>query len=178
MVAVLAVHGAAHWIDREAAREGRLLDPLVQFQGGIEGPLAGAVGDQLDRLEQAATADVADVAMVAETFGETRHQALAHGVPAVACDAGGVTELLGDGCGEVVPIGDPDALASAIAGLLSSPERRASLAQRGRERMEREFAVEPLVEQLRDLLGFGAGAEAADAQPAAARHADSSATGL
>ena len=32
-------------------------------------------------------------------------EALSHGIPAVACDAGGVTELLGDGCGEVVPIG-------------------------------------------------------------------------
>src|SRR3982074_3183496 len=31
VVAVLAVHGAAHRIDRQAAREGSLLDALVQF---------------------------------------------------------------------------------------------------------------------------------------------------
>src|SRR5258706_5789252 len=52
MVAVLAVHGAAHRVDRQAARERGLFDALVQFQGGIESCLGGPVDDQFDRLEQ------------------------------------------------------------------------------------------------------------------------------
>src|SRR5678815_4639693 len=83
VVTVLAVHGAAHWVDRQAAREGGFLDALVQFQGEIERRLGGAVGDQFDRLEQAAAADVADVAVVAEAFGEAGHQSRAHGVDVV-----------------------------------------------------------------------------------------------
>jgi len=150
---------------------GRGLEHVIRFLGFV-------MPEQLLEWLSTGLIDLVVLPSDAEGIPVSLMEALSHGIPAVACDAGGVTELLGDGCGEVVPIGDPDALASAIAGLLSSPERRASLAQRGRERMEREFAVEPLVEQLRDLLGFGAGAEAADAQPAAARHADSSATGL
>ncbi len=33
-------------------------------------------------------------------------EALANYVPAIGTAAGGVAELLGDGCGEVVPLGD------------------------------------------------------------------------
>ncbi|HXH97208.1 MAG TPA: glycosyltransferase [Gaiellaceae bacterium] len=79
-------------------------------------------------------------------------EALAHSVPVVGCDAGGVTELLGDGCGEIVPPRDPHALAEAIARVLRSPELRARRARAGRERIEAEFAIEPIVRRLRVLL--------------------------
>ena len=82
-------------------------------------------------------------------------EALAHGVPAVASDVGGVAELLGDGCGEIVPPRDPDALAAALERVLSSPELRARYAAAGRTRVEDEFAVDTVVARLRDLLGFG-----------------------
>jgi colanic acid/amylovoran biosynthesis glycosyltransferase len=82
-------------------------------------------------------------------------EALARGVPAVASDVGGVAELLGDGCGVLVPPRDPKALADALVSLLRSPERRAGYAQAGRKRVEQEFAVAPVVRRLRALLGFG-----------------------
>ncbi|MDX6481698.1 MAG: hypothetical protein QOG85_2208 [Gaiellaceae bacterium] len=81
-------------------------------------------------------------------------EALAHGVPAVASDVGGVGELLGGGCGELVPPRDPAALAGAIDRLLASPELRAEYARAGRIRVEQEFAVERVVERLRELIGF------------------------
>ncbi|MGZ4335180.1 MAG: glycosyltransferase [Gaiellaceae bacterium] len=81
-------------------------------------------------------------------------EALAHGVPAVACDAGGVTELLGHGCGEVVPPGESHALAAAVTRLLRSPDLRAERRRAGRARVEKEFAVVPVVRCLRELLGF------------------------
>jgi len=154
------------------------LEHVIRFLGFV-------LPDQLLEWLSTGLVDLVVLPSDAEGIPVSLMEALAHGVPAVACDAGGVTELLGEGCGEVVPPGDADALAVAIAELLHSPERRASLAQRGRERLEREFAVEPLVEEMRRLLGFAADTYAADghavassAHPAAARQADSSATGL
>ena len=81
-------------------------------------------------------------------------EALAHYVPAIATDAGGVAELLGDGCGEVVPLGDADALTDAIVRVLGTPELRERMVQAGRARVEREFAIESVVRHLRELLGF------------------------
>jgi colanic acid/amylovoran biosynthesis glycosyltransferase len=83
-------------------------------------------------------------------------EALAHGVPAVASDVGAVAELVGDGCGELVPTRDPRALADAVARLLRSPQLRSERARAGRSRIEREFAIEVVVRSLRDLLGFTA----------------------
>jgi glycosyltransferase involved in cell wall biosynthesis len=93
-------------------------------------------------------------------------EALAHGVPAVACDAGGVTELLGDGCGEVVPPGDAHALALAVARVLRSPDVRAEHRRAGRSRVEQEFAIVPVVRRLRELLGL-AGSDADQTIPQA-----------
>src|SRR5207237_5385195 len=46
------------------------LGPLVEPEGGIERRAAGAIGHQLDGLEQAAAADITDVAVIAEPLGQ------------------------------------------------------------------------------------------------------------
>lgn len=81
-------------------------------------------------------------------------EALAYGIPAVASEIGGVAELLGDGCGLLVPYGDAGALADGIRQLLRSPELREELSRAGRARVEQQFAVERVVSQLRELFGF------------------------
>jgi glycosyltransferase involved in cell wall biosynthesis len=81
-------------------------------------------------------------------------EALAHGVPVAASDVGGVAELVGDGCGLLVPEGDQAALVDAIRRLLHSAQLREDVSRAGRARVEREFAVERVVTQLRDLFGF------------------------
>src|SRR5215469_8295494 len=70
MIAMLAVSGAAGRIAAEPAFECRRLDLLVQLEAWIERLLAGAILDQLDRLEQAAASDIADMAVIAEAFGQ------------------------------------------------------------------------------------------------------------
>ncbi|KOG86532.1 hypothetical protein ADK38_30490, partial [Streptomyces varsoviensis] len=55
------------------------------------------------------------------------------GVPLVATAVGGIPELVGDAA-ELVPYGDPDALATAVARLLADPRRRTELARAGRAR--------------------------------------------
>lgn len=60
-----------------------------------------------------------------ETFGVVAAEALAAGLPVVACDSGGVTEILGsdpDAVGAVVPADDPDALGAAILRTLGRSE--------------------------------------------------------
>lgn len=86
-------------------------------------------------------------------------EALAHGVPAVASDVGGVAELLSDGCGELVAPGDADELASAIGRLVRLADLRAERVGAGRLRIEEEFAVAPIVARLRELAGIGGATE-------------------
>jgi glycosyltransferase involved in cell wall biosynthesis len=88
-------------------------------------------------------------------------EALANYVPAIGADAGGVAELLGDGCGEVVPLDDAGALADAISRVLRTPDLRERMVRAGRTRVEREFAIESVVRRLRELLGFAEDAEEA-----------------
>jgi glycosyltransferase involved in cell wall biosynthesis len=107
-------------------------------------------------LEWLATGRVDIVVLPSESEGlpVSVMEALAHGVPAVATDVGGVGELLGEGCGELVPPRDPGLLAAALARVVDSPGLRAEYALAGRVRIEREFAVDRVVGRLRELLGF------------------------
>jgi colanic acid/amylovoran biosynthesis glycosyltransferase len=75
-------------------------------------------------------------------------EAMACGLPVVGTDAGGVPELLGDGAGLLVPPCDPSALADAIELLARDDALRASLADRGRQRVEEAFSVERIVAAL------------------------------
>lgn len=95
-------------------------------------------------------------------------EALAHGIPVAATDVGGVSELVGEGCGLLVPEGDRVALADAIRRLLHSAQLREDVSRAGRARVEREFAVDRVVTELRDLFGFERGDPRSEATPARA----------
>jgi glycosyltransferase involved in cell wall biosynthesis len=86
-----------------------------------------------------ATADLLVAPSRSETYGMAVTEALAHGVPVVAAAAGGLPEALGfaaDGTrpGQLVPAGDPAALAAAIRNWLADDHHRQRLraAARGR----------------------------------------------
>ena len=70
VIADAAVHGAAHRIAGKPARKRLGLDARMQLERGIERRSRGAIGDELDRLEQAAAPDIADMTVIAETFGQ------------------------------------------------------------------------------------------------------------
>lgn len=130
---------------RQARRLG--LDEVVRFHGYV--PNAEVLG----WLAQGRV-DVVVLPSESEGVPVSLIEALAYGVPAVATDVGGVAELLGDGCGKLVPPNDPAALAGALTRVLASPGARGAYALAGRERVEREYAVERVVARLRELLGF------------------------
>lgn len=84
--------------------------------------------------ELAAAYAAADVGVVpslgGESFGLVALEALAHGVPVVASRIRGYAEWLeGAGAGELVPPGDPSALAAAVAGLVNDASRHARCTQ-------------------------------------------------
>jgi len=79
-------------------------------------------------------------------------EAMACGLPVVATDAPGVEELLG-GRGDIVPVGDADALARAIAGKLrlTSDGAAAEEAAGRRARIERDFSLAAVAQRWLDI---------------------------
>jgi glycosyltransferase involved in cell wall biosynthesis len=74
-------------------------------------------------------------------------EAMALGLPVVATDVGGVTDVVADGVtGFVVPALDPGALASETATLLDSDELRRRMGAAARTRAVAEFRTERCVE--------------------------------
>jgi glycosyltransferase involved in cell wall biosynthesis len=117
--------GAIPAADGDGAGEGR-----VRFAGTRTG---AALADTY------ASADLLVLPSLAETYGMVVTEALARAVPVLGTRVAGVTESLGaavDGSvpGELVPPGDPEALAVALRRWLTDPglRRRRRAAARGR----------------------------------------------
>jgi glycosyltransferase involved in cell wall biosynthesis len=88
-----------------------------------------------------AAADLMVLASRAETYGMVITEALAHGLPVLTADVGGVSEALGRGAGEIRPglLVAPDdarALAAALRTWLADAALRQRLRQAARERRE------------------------------------------
>jgi glycosyltransferase involved in cell wall biosynthesis len=100
-----------------------------------------------------------------EQFGRILLEGMACGVPVLASDSGEIPITVGAG-GVILPEGDPDAWARAVAELLADEPARARWAERGLSRA-REFAVTEVARQFRDYYRGLAEAKARGAQPGA-----------
>lgn len=101
---------------------------------GLDGRVAlhGEVSrDRLDELYRHAHAFV--LPSFLEGYGMAHAEALAHGLAIVSTNAGAVPDTVGD-AGLLVPPGDVDALAAALARLLDDDALHAALSARARER--------------------------------------------
>jgi glycosyltransferase involved in cell wall biosynthesis len=86
-------------------------------------------------------------------------EALALGVPVVASRVGGIPEIVEhDRHGLLVPPGDVDALASAIAALADDPGRRRAIGRAARARALDRCDVARLTLDIQDVLGAAAAA--------------------
>jgi glycosyltransferase involved in cell wall biosynthesis len=88
-----------------------------------------------------------DVAAVPSTepdsFPRSAIEAMAHGLPVVGTDSGGIPEAIQDGVtGFVVPAGDAHALAQSLGALASDAALRRRQGRAGRQRAERLFSAE------------------------------------
>lgn len=141
-----------------------------------DGPLQGALAAEAERLAVAdrvrlhgrlAADGVAAVLQTAHVFvapsvtaadgnqdaaTNTVKEAMATGVPVVATRHGGLPELVVDGeTGVLVPEGDAEQLAAALARLIDAPATWAGLAAAARRRVEDEAANVVVTRQILDL---------------------------
>lgn len=79
-------------------------------------------------------------------------EAMAHGIPVIATSSGGIPELITDLTGILVPMGDPSALAAALARLALDPALRTQLAVAGRERVLADFDIRQTSQQLAAVM--------------------------
>lgn len=90
-----------------------------------------------------------------EGFPVAPIEAMAGGLPLVAADAPGISDILVDGeesGGIVVPVDDAEALAAALGVFLDDDQRRARAAAAARRRVESAYALEVVGAQLQAFL--------------------------
>jgi glycosyltransferase involved in cell wall biosynthesis len=125
-------------LDRDQAfAEGlrrRVMNGELAGRVSFLGTLTGA-----DLASSYCAADLLVLASRSETYGMVVTEALAHGLPVVATEVGGVPEALGHGAGGVrpgllVPPGDPAALGAALRAWLGDAELRRRLRRAAGER--------------------------------------------
>ena len=86
-----------------------------------------------------------------EPFGLVGLEAMARGRPVVASATGGIPEWLGDGeTGLLVPAGDPEAMAGAVAELVRDPARCERMGRGGADRVRGEFSRERYLTAVRE----------------------------
>jgi glycosyltransferase involved in cell wall biosynthesis len=87
-----------------------------------------------------------------EGFSNAILEAMAAGLPVVACDVGGNPEAVTDGeTGRMVPSRDAAAFASAIAEFLADPEKRKAMGEAGRRRAIERFSLDRMVGEMESL---------------------------
>jgi len=86
-----------------------------------------------------AAADVAVTPSIYEPFGLVAVEAMACGTPVVVSDTGGLTEIVADGAGLLVPPDDPGALADRLVEVLSDPQLSQRLVDEGRRRIAARY---------------------------------------
>ncbi len=118
----------------------------------LSGVLTGAA------LSQAyATADLLVAPSRSETYGMTVTEALAHGLPVIAAAVGGLPEALGstaDGTrpGQLIPPGDPAALAAALADWLGDERHRHRLRAAAQQRRSTLCSWEQTTQEISNAL--------------------------
>ncbi len=91
-----------------------------------------------------------------EGYGIVYAEALAHGLPVVACDVGPVPEVVGEEAALLAPLGDVEALAGALDLLLNDPAMRDRMSvaalRRARELPRWEETIAGFLRVLRDVV--------------------------
>jgi glycosyltransferase involved in cell wall biosynthesis len=123
-------------------------DHRVRFSGVLTGAA----------LSQAyTTADLLVAPSRSETYGMTVTEALAHGLPVIAAAVGGLPEALGsvaDGTrpGQLIPSGDPAALAAALGDWLDDEQHRRRLRAAARQRQSTLRGWEQTTQEVANAL--------------------------
>lgn len=144
---------------------------------GLGGLLVVGEGPERDALEALATRaslpvrfcgyheDVSGFLAAADVFVQPSRseglpfsllEAMAHGLPVVCSDVGGMRSAVGDG-GRVVPADDPRALATSLRRMARDGDTRRALGEAARSRVAREFGVGGMMEALHEAYDEACG---------------------
>jgi glycosyltransferase involved in cell wall biosynthesis len=78
-------------------------------------------------------------------------EAMSCGLPCVCTDVGGMSEILADGLGYIVPPGQPESLAKAFIKLLDNPELRISMGERATKVAREKYTIREEAENVLNL---------------------------
>jgi len=118
--------------EAEVATQG--LGPAIRFVGAKPARTAFALGRLLA------------VPSRAESLPYIVLEAAAAGLPLIATRVGGIAEIFGPDAGNLVPPGDPAALARAIGAALDNPPARTDAALRLQARVRASFSADVMTE--------------------------------
>jgi glycosyltransferase involved in cell wall biosynthesis len=72
-------------------------------------------------------------------------EAMTCGLPVIASNVGGISEMVDKDCGVLIGRGDKDGLKKALVKLISDSELRRKMGKAGRERIKKEFSLEKML---------------------------------
>lgn len=109
-------------------------------------------GERNDIPEVLRSFDCFVLPSLGEGISNTILEAMACGLPVIATDVGGNSELVESGLtGELVPSADPEALAQCILAHARQPEAACAAGRAGRARVEQLFSLDAMVTRYKDL---------------------------
>lgn len=115
--------------------------------------------DRNDVRELLAQAQVAALISDSEGFGLSLVEAMSVGLPVIASDCGGMSEIVEHGLtGELVRCGDEHALGDAIYRLVSNAELRTRMGAAGYRRYRENFTTEQMMRRTFEVYGAVLGA--------------------
>lgn len=115
------------------------------------GERVSLVGQQADPAGFLAAADVFVLGSKKEGISNTILEAMSAGLPVIATDVGGNSELVTPAVGTLVPAEDATAMAAAMHKMAADKQLRGRLSLEARRRAEQEFSVPRMVEAYREV---------------------------
>jgi glycosyltransferase involved in cell wall biosynthesis len=112
------------------------------------------LGARSDASELLMAADAFVMSSTSEGLPMVLLEAMAAGVPCVATAVGGISQLLADERGLLVPAQNVARLAAAMASIVGSPGLRARLAANALQNIRQNHALEAIADRYLELLGL------------------------
>ena len=88
-----------------------------------------------------------------EPFGLVGLEAMAHGVPVISFDLGGVREYLSDVCGALIPEKNIKQATETLTQFYRQPELLKTMGQNGLTLVKNQFSEKQFVEKFKELIG-------------------------
>ena len=128
----------------------------AQAQAVLDAAGAGAIawlpGERADVPDVMRGLDAFVLPSLAEGISNTILEAMASGLPVLATDVGGNSELVvPDRTGDIVAVNDVQALADGLVRLAADPARAVAMGKAGRQLAERRFGLPAMVASYQDM---------------------------